>query len=697
MSARTKSTAPSLAKDNGFMSTMVEDPNNPGMPLFRFLSARQVLNLEGLLPRQILSETPQPRNPFALDALSYLFISHRWETPERPDASGAQLKTLQGVLLLLEDMFQATITRELQHNWPENVEDMTEGMPQAASIASRAIKKLAGSSDQLLVESMCQNPLDHIFVWYDCACLPQNHPAPRLAHESVEMKEVLKNLDLLARQCDMLILRSATDDYFSRAWCSFEHLQKSLVVYEGDVSIVCEKFIEKEKFDWCLEPDIETQSPKKRLPPLPPAMAKTIAALPQNQRALILAKFLQVQMKQQRTQDMVRKTFIDTQKTTLGTAKAGWLGFPKAGAKTIPDLCQTMYAIRRSNHHQSTPPAPMKQAMASMIQELHAAVFAMSCRDAGLGVQAPANCNQCLPDVGIQCGLHSDAEWKQKERAEKFEALLSAPVQSGSKSDGDGCHKAISCPNGHCLRPSIAHNNPRRCDAKECSQKQVIQKGQVHTSCSMCDYDLCMKCSLPCASENKNPSADPTEDAWKAACEACNVTPVAAEESPAGDDDICERKVTVDLYELAKSCLEEHGQRCTNEKDLGFVGLLALRNLLQEGQSDKNAKSLRFSVGALFHLREMAEVAVERFASALALQKEVGSLTTTITIRAPRWVLFDMLNSRSQAHNATANDLIAGTALSLGENVERVPSATLYGVHVSTGRRSSFFGLQGQR
>jgi hypothetical protein len=64
---------------------------------------------------------------------------------------------------------------------------------------------------------------DHIGIWYDYACLPQQ---PRTPPEEAEFRQALLMLpDLYSSQAVSLVaLREAGDDYFRRGWCVAEAL-----------------------------------------------------------------------------------------------------------------------------------------------------------------------------------------------------------------------------------------------------------------------------------------------------------------------------------------------------------------------------------------------------------------------------------------------------------------------------------------
>jgi len=57
-------------------------------PTFRFLSGRQVLSLDKLVARQVLSVAPEERSPTSGlqdGALIYIVVSHRWDKENSAD------------------------------------------------------------------------------------------------------------------------------------------------------------------------------------------------------------------------------------------------------------------------------------------------------------------------------------------------------------------------------------------------------------------------------------------------------------------------------------------------------------------------------------------------------------------------------------------------------------------------------------
>ena len=118
---------------------------------------------------------------------------------------------------------------------------------------------------------------------------------------------------------------------------------------------------------------------------------------------------------------------------------------------------------------------------------------------------------------------------------------------------------------------------------------------------------------------------------------------------------LCERRVTIDLFQLAGSILTRFGLECTNSDDAAFVGLLSLRNTLLEeripsscaGGYDRShpqetKQTLSIDPGPLHLIRHAIVKAVELYSNALSTGVKIKSLPVEISLRLPRWVLLDM-------------------------------------------------------
>lgn len=546
---------------------------------FRFLSGRQVLSLQELVPRQVLSVEPVERtaSPEDEDALIYIFVSHRWEKPDHPDESGIQLKTLQGWLLLLKELvLAASLCDASPLSWPENLEDMVEGMPQAASLVSRMRQTALAKKN---CRKMLQDPLDHIYVWYDCACLPQKFPVERTASERGEFAEALGHLDWLVSQCELVCLRTLGDDYEQRAWCAFERFQKSLYKFEGDITLDCERFLDRAKVEWFVQKPVEQQQEISPEPSMD---------IPQDSSTLMSRPKLKSQVEaMQRTQqqnmiDLSRVT-ADSRRIQFKQLQDNWKWDvacdkfkQKPDIRRVPDMCEVRNRIRRLGSQAPEAPA-LQKAMEQLSRELHSAIFSMSCRDAArlADVSVPAYFEACIPDVGIECGLHKPTTPLQHRRLRQL-------------IDSDAAD----------LFPN---------DSKQ-PAKTLATNDKV---------------------------------------------------------ELCERRVTIDLYQLARSTLSRFGLSCTNDGDVAFVAILALKNFLTKAQREEN--KLMLSAGALRHLDGFIQSAAEIYALQLARNEAITTFPVIVSLKAPRWVLLDFANLPT---NIDAS-LLDGRSLLLGQKTEQ--------------------------
>ena len=184
--------------------------------------------------------------------------------PQSPDADGSQLAAIQQLVRYIEQLLKAVLVNNNNNHegmvenkarflssWPQDLHQLVEGMPQAVSLVSRIVAGLSPDHDRF--SEYAQQPLDHIWLWYDCACLPQIFPNGRTREETHEFCVGLQNLDLLAQKCHLVCL--LTKDYYQRAWCAFEHYQKALDHgVGGAITMQCHQVVEKQLVDWCLFP-----------------------------------------------------------------------------------------------------------------------------------------------------------------------------------------------------------------------------------------------------------------------------------------------------------------------------------------------------------------------------------------------------------------------------------------------------------
>lgn len=151
-----------------------------------------------------------------------LFVSHRWETPGHPDPCGRQhgaVTTLVSNLCDLWDGLAAEDARERIRLVPRLDQ---HGMAQSAVLLSRL--DLPGNiSEQHRGQSARDFLPDHIGIWYDYTCLPQE---PRSPAEEAEFRAGMLSLPELfgSDAVTLVALRESGDDYPNRAWCLAEAL-----------------------------------------------------------------------------------------------------------------------------------------------------------------------------------------------------------------------------------------------------------------------------------------------------------------------------------------------------------------------------------------------------------------------------------------------------------------------------------------
>jgi hypothetical protein len=184
---------------------------------FWVLTAGDLLRMESFRRRQDLEVEPMaPENCHLL-----LFISHRWETAEHPDPSGRQLAALKSMIHLLCDACDALSTQSVEERLRSLPSLRRYGALQALLLISRlssSVLTLGSSIDGKRAHEWLPN---HVGVWYDFACLPQQ---PRSGAEEQEFQAALLAWPglLLSEEVSLIALREAGDDYESRGWCFAE-------------------------------------------------------------------------------------------------------------------------------------------------------------------------------------------------------------------------------------------------------------------------------------------------------------------------------------------------------------------------------------------------------------------------------------------------------------------------------------------
>jgi len=193
---------------------------------FSFLRASFVVTTDRALSKfeDLVSREQQgffrPDEPPA----AVLFLSHRWETPEHPDPLGRQADCIRMFLKAVDDIVRTgSLSAEERGACVPSL--LSHGRFQAAYFVDNGIafsqpekkwhehwKSRAQNSGTAVREYV----LDHIGVWYDYACLPQEDVG------SQRLADSLFRIHELIGECTMLVLRYPGDDYECRSWCASE-------------------------------------------------------------------------------------------------------------------------------------------------------------------------------------------------------------------------------------------------------------------------------------------------------------------------------------------------------------------------------------------------------------------------------------------------------------------------------------------
>ncbi|CAB9509334.1 expressed unknown protein [Seminavis robusta] len=150
---------------------------------------------------------------------TFLFLSHRWLTPEHPDPRGnerTQIKTLldrtQGML----DFLVNPTSQPLEQLWVNHSTNPLENMyvPFVSSLEfSFALHFFSHQQKQ-------------VKVWYDYYSIPQGADS----HSQRVRHRCLEEIDDICRTVPVLGVMPGRD-YFRRGWCFFECLQCELSIY----------------------------------------------------------------------------------------------------------------------------------------------------------------------------------------------------------------------------------------------------------------------------------------------------------------------------------------------------------------------------------------------------------------------------------------------------------------------------------
>ena len=185
---------------------------------FRILPASYLLRDDHFSrPQDSEIEWLKPRQCWLL-----IFVSHRWETAGHPDPDGRQHRALAALVSALCELWDALAAETARERIRLVPRLDRHGTAQAAVLFSRLNlpRHVLRRSQR---ESTRHFLPDHIGIWYDYTCLPQQ---PRSPAEEDEFRAGLLALPelLSAEAVSLVALRDADDDYRARAWCLAEAL-----------------------------------------------------------------------------------------------------------------------------------------------------------------------------------------------------------------------------------------------------------------------------------------------------------------------------------------------------------------------------------------------------------------------------------------------------------------------------------------
>ena len=522
---------------------------------FHFLSANQILKMTAIQPRQVLMEEllPQQRNPSKDKALAYVFVSHRWASAEEdPGILGKQLGALQKWLQLVQELTMALL-RGKSLSWPTELDKLQEGMPQAASLVAR-MKLVDCVEDH---PEFLENPLDHIFIWYDTLCLPQqttNDASGRSIEDRQEIGHVLRHFDKLVRYCEFVCLDP--HESLGRAWCAYEQLLCGLRDGKGRIELDCDEVLNEKVVDWQAAPnhtdgsttpheeeqhyvvsqmrwhnmmenmgDIgRTFQAKMKQPPASTKLQPDYSheqertmLLPEPKN-LVLESLMtfcfpaerdkdETHFQKDASEEFFRHLFMPNHKQLEnrgGTNTNDKIPF------LIPDLERDRLFIKRAP---SMPVGarPLTEASDQLAKEVFCATFQMSCRDAAAlqnHQRIKANNNTCASSC-LQCGLHdhSQARSLTEQKAALEDCITTARTTLQFR------HR-LKCLRGHSLHPGVAFEH-YTCHSSTCETKTcLIAPGHLFACCPEdgCAFSICYSCAT---GQNEEDGKKSAKSPWK--------------------------------------------------------------------------------------------------------------------------------------------------------------------------------------
>ena len=172
------------------------------------------------------------------DGLLMLFVSHRWESPEHPDPTGRQLKSIKiGLTLSLAASILDKIEGSTLSGLPElfaryfaaqnvNKKILTELKPWAEKIKSIAQETTSDEEFIKKAKTLRVNQSlkylkeirNRIILWYDYSSMYQS---PRTEEEERTFRYEIKRMNNIQANASTMVL-AENEDYTRRAWCFLE-------------------------------------------------------------------------------------------------------------------------------------------------------------------------------------------------------------------------------------------------------------------------------------------------------------------------------------------------------------------------------------------------------------------------------------------------------------------------------------------
>jgi hypothetical protein len=156
-----------------------------------------------------------------------IFVSHRWQTLQHPDPNGLQLNVLKNFLDCIKTLSVVRSGETKDYQASRRILFSHGGFQAAYFLAE--CNGLAGKPELWKFGSKA---LEHIGIWYDYSCMPQD------SRERINLIDDLKHIHQLIGASTFVALRQPGDEYDRRAWCAAE------IAVDADVErTMCRKIV----------------------------------------------------------------------------------------------------------------------------------------------------------------------------------------------------------------------------------------------------------------------------------------------------------------------------------------------------------------------------------------------------------------------------------------------------------------------